>query len=73
MKKLIFILPLALIGCTKTYDCTITTITTGDSPNEMVHYYEFEGTKEDVKAFEESGTTTMEWFNNVITQTTECK
>ena len=63
---------LSLMSCTKTYTCEIETITTGPNPSEFIHYYDFEGTKEEMEAFEASGNKVTTFSNNTITQTTEC-
>ena len=73
MKKVIIIsLSLLAFSCTKTWNCTIiTSTTTGVLISKDI---EFEGTKEEVKQFEEDFTKTMSLYDGgTLTQTTDCK
>jgi len=69
MKKVVTILAvIALTSCTKTWVCTIeTTSELGTSSYE----YEFKGTKDEMKDFEEQGNKDYPSLN--MSQTTNCK
>ena len=75
MKKLIFILSIAAIGCSKLepkacYKCTIVTSSTNYSSTD---YFEIcDWTASDARDYEESGTGTSSIGGTVITQKTEC-
>ena len=72
MKKIVTILAvIALTSCTKTWVCTIeTTSELGTSSYD----YDFEGNKDEMKAFEEQGTQSYSVFmGDSIHQVTNCK
>lgn len=76
MKQLLFILTIAVLGsCTKKWECTITTV--ADSPgysDTSVKTVQFEGSKEEAKNYEQSGTKTTNLYpEGTIKQTTVCK
>lgn len=67
MKKIITIISaIALTSCTKSWVCTIETTS---ELGTTTHQIDFEGTKDEMKAFEEQGTNSYIG----IDQVTECK
>ncbi len=69
MKKILIIAILGLASCSKEYTCTVTTETeTYTLKNDV----KFNGTKKEMKQFEEDGTLTFNYFGEVK-QTTKCK
>ena len=75
MKKLIFILSIAAIGCTKPasfcYECVIVTrSSTGFSQTDS--FEQCNWTDSDARAYEDAGTSVTKIGNNTITQKTEC-
>jgi len=75
MKKAILILSISLLAfsCEKTYQCTVTTVTTSEYYNgTIVSTVEFKGSKEEMK--QQEGTTTKEFYpDGTQTTTVECK
>lgn len=64
---------LAVFSCEKEWNCIITTKSESDVYNNTsTKDYVFSGTREEMEAFEEEGTSTFQTGDITITQTTEC-
>ena len=70
MKKVLLVLALGtvLASCSKKWSCEIVTTS---SLGVLTYDYEFEGTKEEMKEFEASGTIDSDFFGT--SQVTTCK